>query len=266
MPAPGPKIHGISVPVVADSIERPIVIYGDGVTTLNFVSSDERWGRVTFEKLDAIRVARGEYTPYTSDWKPGDPTHWVAEVVPSPWLHERYEYEKLHYKGSYEFQGDVDDMVRDYSHYLFTFHDEFVEALAAGIWFETSDDRIVGKDIAVDHPLLNLAQPSEPEMIEAHGIGCEIWPNLRPTGAILRDAELCSQKLFQFAAQLDGSASVSWTLAVRVRNGRIQSRLKNSLGALKATYDGIATLSDVRPHIENWLKEVKERRIKMGKA
>ena len=139
-------MHGIAVPVLADSVEGPTVAYGAGPASINFVTQDERWGRVTFEKLDSLRVSRGEYEPYPSDWKEGDPVHWVSVVAPSPWLRERYGYEKRHYSQAYEFGGDVDEMLRDFSHYVFSFHDQFVEVLCAGIWFESADGCIGNRE------------------------------------------------------------------------------------------------------------------------
>jgi hypothetical protein len=152
-------MRGIAVPVLADSIEGPIVTYGAGPESINLVTQDERWGRVTFEKLDSLRVSRGECEPYPSDWKEGDPVHWVSVVAPSPWLHERYEYEKRRYSQAYEFGGDVDEMLRDFSHYVFSFHDQFVEVLCAGIWFESADECIGAQELGPNHPLLDLPPP-----------------------------------------------------------------------------------------------------------
>lgn len=265
MHSSGPKIRGIAVPVTADSVGGPIVTYGDGPASINFLTTDQRWGRVTFEKLDSIRISRGEYGPHPTDWQQGDPSHWVSVVSPSHWLLERYEYEKLHYGQAYEFGGDVEEMLRDFSHYVFSFHDEFVEAISSGIWFETADECIGQREPGDHHPLLDLPAPAEPESFVAHGIVCQIRRNLRPVREILRDAELCSQKMLQFAAELDGSASVSWTLAVRVRDGKARSHLKSYFGKVEESYDGVATLENVRPRVQEWLREVRDRRRQMGK-
>jgi hypothetical protein len=251
--------------VEAHSVDGPIVTYGDGPASINFVTSDERWGRVTFEKLDAIRVSRGEHGPYPDDWKEGDPLHWVSIVERSPWLRERYEYENLHYGRAYEFTGDVDEMLRDFSHYVFHFHDQFVEALCAGIWFETAEERIGNREPDSSHPLVDLPPSPGSEPFEAHGITCYVRRNARPIDDIVKDATLCSQNLLQFAADLDDSSSVCWTLALRVREGHVRSYLKSYFGKVEETYDRIATLEDVRPRVEAWLREVKERRDAMGK-
>lgn len=269
---PGPKMLGIAVPVIADPVVGPTVTYGEVLksgqvlTSIKFLTNDDDRGRVTFEHLDSIRVSRGEYDPYPRDWKPGDQPNWVSEVVPSPWLLERYEYEKMHYGQAYEFGGDVDEMLRDFSHYVFSFHDEFVEALSSGIWLERFDESSDSETVSTTHPLRDLPRPTTPDLIEAHGLICEIWPNTRPMDQILEGAKLCSQKLLQFALVVDGASSISWTLAVRVRHGKVRSSLRPSLGPVRATFDGVASLENVRPHVESWLREVRERRKRMGKA
>jgi hypothetical protein len=263
---------GIPVPVIADAVAAPTVTYGEvlksgaALTSIKFVTQDSGWARVTFERLDSIRVSRGEYDPYPSDWKPGAESHWVSEVVPSPWLLERYEYEKMHYGQAYEFNGDVDEMLRDFSHYVFSFHDQFVEALSAGFWLERFDESSDNEKVSATHPLRALPRPTRPDLIEAYGMVCEIWPNTRPMDQILEDAKLCSQKLLQFALAVDGIRNISWTLAVRVRHGKVRSSLRRSIGSVRATFEGVASLEQVRPHVEGWLQEVRERRKRMGKA
>lgn len=268
----GPKMLGIPVPVIADPVAGPTVTYGEvlksdeALTSIKFLTEDDGWGRVTFEHLDSIRVSRGEYDPYPSDWKPGDQLHWVSEVVPSPWLLERYEYEKMHYGPAYEFNGDVDEMLRDFSHYVFRFHDQFVEALSSGIWLERLDESRDSEKVSATHPLRALPRPTKPDLIEAYGMVCEIWPNTRPMDQILEDAKLCSQKLLQFALVLDSVQDISWTLAVRVRHGKVRSSLRPSFGSVRANFEGVASLEHVRPHVESWLQEVMERRKRLGKA
>ena len=81
----------------------------------------------------------------------------------------------------------------------------------------------------------------------------------------MKDATLCSQKLLQFAADLDGSVHVIWTLDLRVRGENVRSYLKSYFGKVEETFEGIATLEDVRPRVEEWLRQVRERRKQMGK-
>jgi hypothetical protein len=261
-----PKLIGIPVPVIADSVAAPNVTYGEvlpsgeELTAIRFRTEDDGWARVTFEHLDSIRVSRGEFEPYPVAWKPGEESFWVSEVVPSPWLHERYEYEKKHYGDAYEWSGDVDEMLRDFTHYVFRFHDQFVEALSTGIWIERFGESTDREKVSATHPLRDLPRPTTLDLIEAHGLVCEIWPNARPMDQILEDAKLCSQKLLQFALVLDEVSNISWTLEVRARRGKVRSSLRPGFGPVSATFDGVATLEQVRPHLESWLKEVMERR------
>ena len=266
MTSPRPKMRGIAVPVLADSVQAPIVTYGDGPASINLTTHDGRWARVTFEKLDSLRVSRGEFEPYPSDWQEGDPIHWVSVVTPSPWLGERYEYERQHYGRAYEWGGDVDEMLRCFSHYVFRFHDQFVEVICAGIWFELAEAPIGSADLDDGHPFLDLPPSAHAASFEAHGITCQVRRNQRPLAAIVKDAELCSQKLFQFAAELDGSASVSWTADVRVREAKVKTHLKSYFGTVEQTFNGVAAWEEMRPQVEQWLHEVKERRRQMGKT
>jgi hypothetical protein len=209
-----PGMLGIPVPVIADSVAAPTVTYsevlksGRPLTSIKFLTENDSWARVTFEHLDSIRVSRGEYDPYPRDSKPGDQFNGVSEVVSSPWLLERYEYEKRHYDQAYEFNGDVDEMLRNFSHYVFSFHDQFVEALCSGIWLERLDESSDSEQVCATHPLRDLPRPSMPDVIEAYGLICEIWPNTQPMDQILEDAKLCSQKVFQFALIVDGVQSI----------------------------------------------------------
>src|SRR3954470_24627874 len=191
------KSYGIAVPVEADSVDSPIVSYGGGApTSINFVTRDERWGRVTFEKLDSIRVCRGEYDAYPIHRNSGNPPRWVSVVKPSPWLRERYRYEKEHYERAYEFGGSVEEMLSDYSHYVFRFHDEFVEVIGDGIWFEVGDDCLIDSEFSAGHPFTDLAWDASGETFESAGIVCQVRRNTRLIDELLKGAELCSQKLF----------------------------------------------------------------------
>jgi hypothetical protein len=259
---PRPFARSLEVPVIADSVEAPIVTYGDGPTSINFLLDDRRWGRVTFEKLDSIRVSRGEYEPYESSGR----RRWVSTVSHSPWLRERYEYEKRHYGDAYEFGGNVDEMLRDFSHYVFHFHDQFVEVLSAGIWFETADECIGGRQLESSHPLLNLPESSVSHRFEAHGITCQVRRNPRSMDELVRSAAYCSQTLLQFAAELGGTPSVSWTVSLRIRDGKSRAYLKSYFGKVEEEHDCVPGLADVQPRIEAWLQEVQERRRQMGKA
>ena len=182
-------------------------------------------------------------------------------VDQSTWLMDRHAYEKLHYGQTY----DADEMLREYSHYVFSFHDEFVEAIAAGIWFEEADDRIGNVPLLPGHPLLDIPAECVVDVIEAHGIRCQVRENPLDQDALVRHAGLCSQKVYQFAAELDGGASVSWTLDLRDLGGRLQSFLRGYFGKAEDVFEGVASLAAVEPFITTWLAEVRKRRDAMGK-
>jgi hypothetical protein len=54
----------------------------------------------------------------------------VFTVADSPWLAERHDYEMQRYSTP---------LLETYLHYVFQFHDEFVEAIAEGIWLDATD-------------------------------------------------------------------------------------------------------------------------------
>ncbi|MEU2495118.1 hypothetical protein [Streptomyces sp. NPDC007883] len=85
-------------------------------------------GRLTFERLDAIKVTSGEYLPYERE--PSETGRWAYVMSESPWLDERHQYDLHHYGRS----------LRDtYRHYVFVFHDEFIEAIGEGIRLDRVD-------------------------------------------------------------------------------------------------------------------------------
>lgn len=87
----------LPAPLKADSVASPEVVYGAGMTAIYCSTADGRRCRVTFEKLDSIRVSRGEYNPYADDVVPcAEPYPWVWTVKESPWLRERHAYEAKH--------------------------------------------------------------------------------------------------------------------------------------------------------------------------
>lgn len=265
MAEPKQFAHGLEVPLEADLVDSPIVNFDDRLTCINFTTQDERWGRVTFEKLDSIKMSRGEYPPFPPAPRNENVFHWVTTVSNSAWLKERYEYEKKHYEDCYNFGGSVEEMLTDFSHYVFSFHDEFVEALAAGIWFE-SGDSMLGQRELPDHPLRGLGHITSSERFEAHGITCLVRRNPLSAEELERRARLCSQTVFEVAAELDGRITgTDWFLTRRVRDGLGKSYLRDYFGNPAATYDHVPALSEVRPVIDKWLSEVRERRRRMGK-
>lgn len=258
--------YGLTTPLKADSVDSPIVQYGDGMTAIHFTTDDGRWRRVTFERLDSIKVSRGEYKPFEPAPGESDSFHWVTTISNSAWLQERYEYEKRFYGRAYNFGGNVDEMLSDFSHYVFSFHDQFVEVLAAGIWFEAADTMLGNRDLEPDHPLRGLAHIAPSERFENSGIVCQVRRNPLPSNELARRGHLCSQPILEVAAELDGRAGTDWRLALRVRDGGVKTILRNYFGNPVATFVGIPELSVIRPAIDKWLAEVRERRRAMGKT
>jgi hypothetical protein len=254
------------VPFAADSVDSPIVHYGDPITAIHFITDDGRWGRLTFEGLDSLKVSRGEFEPFLSS--PNDPGgfHWVTTISNSAWLRERYEYEKRHYGTAYNSGGNVDEMLEEYSHYVFAFHDQFVEAIAAGIWLEVDNAMLGDRQMDVPHPLGGLGHLDPVEYIESSGIRCFVRRNPMSNDEIERAAALCSQNVLEVGAELDGSSTPSWFLTRRVRNGVGKSHLRNYFGNAVQTYAEIPSLAGIRSHIDRWLSEVRERRQNMGKS
>ncbi len=260
------KLHYFNVPIVADAVESPIVTYGGKLTAINFLTREENWGRVTFEKLDSIRVCRGECDPYPRADGTSIAFSWVSTVSESQWLRERYEYEKRHYGKSYEFTGNVDEMLSDYSHWLFSFHDQIVEVLSAGIWFESGETNLGDQEPGEDHPLRNLPESAISERFEAHKIVCQVRRNPLPVDQLMENARYSSQKVLEVGAELDGKASPHWTLSLRVREGKTKVSLRGYFGEELQTFSSIPNFEVIRPRIDAWLAEVHQRRIKMGKA
>ncbi len=260
------KLHYFNVSVGADPVASPTVTYGGVATAINFLTSDNSYGRVTFEKLDSIRVCRGEYAPYSRVTRDGMPYSWVSTVSDSEWLRERYEYEKRHYGKSYEFVGNVEEMLSDYTHWLFSFHDQFVEVLAAGIWLESAESSLRDQELGEQHPLRRLSESTIQERFESHGIICQVRRNPLSIAQLMDNARYCSQRLLEVAAELDGRAPAHWTLSLRVRSEKAQISLRGSLGQEVERFSSIPTIEMIRPRIDAWLAEVHQRRAKMGKA
>ncbi|MEL6341259.1 MAG: hypothetical protein AAFQ65_15250 [Myxococcota bacterium] len=256
--------RGFATQIGADSVTAPTLVYGEELTALYFVPADLEHGRVTFEGLDSLRVCRGEYDPYPSDWHEGQPFHWVSTVENSAWLRERYLYEKLHYERAYEFGGNVEEMLTEYRHFLFQFHDEYVEALARGIWIESSHEPF-SADVDEAHPLRELPEKLIDSSFVIHRIRCQVRRNELDPSVLMERARYCSQRLASFALELEGRVSVDWSLLLRNFGGPLRSVLKGSMGKTAAVFDGVASIEDARPYVESWMSEVRARRDEMGK-
>lgn len=255
---------GIIIPIVAETVLTPDVLYGDQLTGIYFETEDEQYGRITFENLDALKICRGEVLPFPDDWKEGQEFCWVYSVENSNWLKERFDYENENYGSSYEFGGNVNEMLTDFSHYVFKFHDQFVEVIARGFWFEQDKTSLFKRELQVGHPFLNLPD-NNVEKFVSHNLTCQVRTNSNSQEELIFNAKFCSQKLIEFAIELDGKASVDNSLILSYRNGKLISSLRGYFGKQIVEFEGLAKLTDVKPYIEKYIGEVYERRKAMGK-
>lgn len=255
--------RGLYIPIEADSVLSPNLYYGDPLTAIYFITADEKYGRITFEKIDSIKVSRGEHFPYQYERNQKYPYCWVRIVENSSWLGERFNYENKYYGSSYEFNGDVNEMLSDFKHYVFIFHDEFIEVLAKGIWFEENSESLFGKELSSGHPLLPIIE-SNVVKFEAYGLTCQARINAKDEEELKQDSVFCSQKLIQFALELENT-SINHTLSLTYRKNKHISLLKGYFGNKEIEFDKIPTLEEVKPYIELYMKEASERRKLMGK-
>lgn len=256
---------GLLIPIDNNYVLSPTVIYDDELTGIYFDTNDDLYGRITFNHLDSIKISRGEYLPYQDDWSEDKEIAWVYEVQHSRWQVERYTYEKAYYGSSYEFGGNVEDMLTDFKHYIFQFHDQFVEVIARGFWWEKDEQSLMNQPLQLGHPFLNLPT-DEVQIHEAHGLTTQITKYTLPAEILIEQAKYCSQKLYQFALLLEGTAHIDNTVSIVNKNGKVYSELRGYFGKKAHIFDGIPTLEEVLPQIEQYMSEVAERRKAMGKS
>ncbi|WP_239256541.1 hypothetical protein [Listeria ilorinensis] len=256
-------VKPINIPLVADFVLSPEVVYGEH-TGIYFITRDNQYGRITFENLDAIKICRGETMPYEFDYSLAEQGNWVFQVENSVWQKERYAYEKKYYEDAYEFGGNVKDMLTDFKHYLFSFHDQFVEVIARGFWFEEAEQSLLGKELTSEHPFLPLPMENA-EIMTAHSLDMQIRKNPESANKLIENAHFCSQKIFEFALELDGKASVNHTVTLSWKKGQFFSSLKNYFGRQEAEFAGIADLEQLRPFLEKYMEEVYKYRSQMKK-
>jgi hypothetical protein len=254
-------VKQIKIPIIAHPVWVPDFFYGD-CTGIYFVTEDDKYGRITFENLDAIKICRGEGMPYEFDYKLYEQGVWIYQIENSNWQKERFNYENKYYGKVHEFGGNVNDMLTDFKHYLFQFHDQFIEIIARGFWFEKDDQSLFKKELMEGHPFLPL--PTENmKIMEAYSLKSQIRINPKPHELLAYGAQFCSQKLFEFALELDGNAVVDNTVSLSCRNGKMISQLGNSLRRKIVEFEGCVNLEQVKPFIEKYMKEVYKRRKNM---
>lgn len=250
----------LPVPLDADPVAPPRLLYGalaihapdqdDADTSLYFRTRGGGLGRVTFEDLDAVRAEGGESPPYDEIYDAAD--GWVYALTGSPWLQARHDYEVRNYDTPRE---------QTHQHYVFLFHDEYIEAIAEGIWLDTPDPAHPFTPPA-DHPLHRL----QPELPAQHfrsdtGIDWQLRRSPRSDTDLLTASTLCSQRVYQYDTTHDGDTSETASLWLRTRDGDTYSVLRSTvLGSELARHPGLATPDDVTDAWEQHLAEITERR------
>lgn len=201
----------------------------------------------------AREPSRGEHLPYDNGL---DYSSWVYTIRDSAWLAERHAYEQEHYETP---------LLETYQHYLFCFHDDFVEAIAEGVWFDvaSADDPF---RIDRDHPLSAAPFTDTAKEGVAHGLPWAVRTTDRPASTTLAASAFCSQRLFDFILRLDGEESVSASALLRTREGRTRTHLTMPwwVGVV-ASVDGVAGPDDFAGHWDEYCREVAQRRREMGK-
>jgi hypothetical protein len=251
-------VKQIRIPIIADGVLSPDFFYGEH-EGIYFITNDDKHGRITFENLDAVKICRGEMLPYEFNYKLKERDVWIYEIENSKWQKNRFDYENEHYGRAYEFGGNVNEMLIDFKHYLFEFHDQFIEVISRGFWFEKHENSLFGKELIEGHPFLPLPLENM-ETMEAYLLKTQIRKNPKSEEELVYSAQFCSQKLFEFALELDGKARVGNTVFLSNRNGKIISTLRGYYGRQTVKFDGIASLEQVKPFIEKYTEEVYERR------
>ncbi|MBW1297909.1 hypothetical protein [Aquimarina litoralis] len=263
-------LHRIKIPIIADSVLSPQVHYGnvhhhEPITGIYFNTQDEHYGRITFENFDSLKVCRGEMLPIDYDWETHERGVWIFKVENSQWLVDRYTYEKKHYGGSYEFGGDVEEMKTHFNHYIFSFHDQFVEVISRGFWFEKSDETLFGKPLQKGHPFLTISD-MEYDSFEEHTLTYRYWVHKVSIEELVHNAQFCTQTLMEFALELDGKARVDHRLTLTLdEEGNVMTHLCGYFGNKQVTFPKIANIEDVKPYLKKYMKEVFDRRQKMKK-
>jgi hypothetical protein len=218
--------QALTVPLAADPVAPPRLVYGslglasasgrdEAYPAVYFEISGGSLGRITFEGLDAVKAARGELLPYGTA-SPRIPGDWVFTVAESPWLAERHRYEMQLYSTP---------LLETHLHYVFQFHDEFVEAIARGIWLDTADPSRPF-DRPTQHPLAPLPDSLPGERhLSPSGIEWELRRSPITDSELANRSHLCSQRVWQLNLILDGRSSEGASIWLRTRNGRTTSRL-----------------------------------------
>ncbi len=149
-------------------------------------------------------------------------------------------------------------IITDY-HYLFSFHDEFIEVIAKGFWFEKDANTLFKRELTDGHPFLPLPQTIV-KILEVEGIKYKVIFNPTSIDEIIQNIRFCQQTLIEFAIEFEEKFSINMSLMLMQRQGKLISVLRQFFGTTEFEKEGIATFEDVRPFIEKHIKEIVERR------
>ena len=153
-------------------------------------------------------------------------------------------------------------MLTDTHHYLFVFHDEFVEVLARGLWFERAAEPWTPvAPLTPDHPARPLTPETRVEQGEHNGVRFELRASSRSAAELVADGRLHSQPVFELV--LDDADRPA---AQRVRSRTdhdgtgVRAWIDGGLGVEWATFDHVPARDEVMPLLRTYMSEVAERR------
>jgi hypothetical protein len=217
-------------------------------------------GRACFDRWDATRLCRGEYSPYPLV-EPGTWTG-IYVVEGSGWLRERFVYEARHYESSYNFGGMSARCSRSSS------TTSSCSTMNSSRWWQVASGSSArprpcsptnSRPIIRSGPVrrsnggsegrgrnhLSAAARSEADRGGAGGLG-----------AVRADAG-------GVALELEGEVTVDQWLGVRTRRGRTVSRWRSSFGHVVATFEGVPEDAAWLPLGRAYAAEVAARRSAM---
>jgi len=142
---------------------------------------------------------------------------------------------------------------------LFKFHDEFIEVLAKGFWFEKSEKSLKNKPLQESHPCLPLTRNIK-EVFNVEGVNYFILKTQIDTKTLSENAFFYEQKLVEIHLELDKKYSLYKTLYLQRRNNKLISVLKGSYTKEKVLREGIATFEEIKELIEESIHEIIQRR------
>lgn len=246
------------------NLDSPTVTNDNGYAEIYIFGSDsKKHFRFTFEKLDAIKISRGEVLPYPVHEKKTRAWPFIYEIMNSQWLYERYLYEKKYYEGSYEFNGDVEEMKNDFKHLMFFFEQNIIEVICRGFWFEQSQIPFLRQQLNEDHPFSELAKEDTIRLQHA-GLTGQIRQNPLPVNQLIDQAQYCSQKLYAFGVEINGKASMNHHVLLMRNHKGLFSSLRGHFGAEIKRFESVVALEHLEPYLKNHMEEVAERRRKKG--